>query len=158
MFIARGIDGCTLAVTASSTSAGRETQACLVHLLLAVACAGVPASSASAGACRHYCLLRNQMTPKTQRPVWLFSTDRQNSILLSGCVSHRLRRCTSTIENFLFRQGVLQPAPCIHRSRPRFGQTAKYWTETFACEQKSSNDEKAAPARNFPPHTNAVQY
>lgn len=22
-------------------------------------------------------------------------------------------------------------------------QTAKYWTETFACEQKSSNDEKA---------------
>eukprot|EP00930_Biecheleria_cincta_P027466 TRINITY_DN19297_c0_g1_i1.p1 TRINITY_DN19297_c0_g1~~TRINITY_DN19297_c0_g1_i1.p1 ORF type:complete len:225 (-),score=43.26 TRINITY_DN19297_c0_g1_i1:51-665(-) len=29
-------------------------------------------------------------------------------------------------------------------NRELFNQTAKYWTETFACETKSSNDEKIA--------------
>mmetsp|Transcript_65860 Transcript_65860/g.154156 ORF Transcript_65860/g.154156 Transcript_65860/m.154156 type:complete len:202 (-) Transcript_65860:47-652(-) len=33
-------------------------------------------------------------------------------------------------------------AEMYKHNRELFVQTAKYWTETFACEQKSSNDEK----------------
>ena len=45
----------------------------------------------------------------------------------------------------LFVQAGSLAACSLHRSQLLpFGQTAKYWTETFACEQKSSNDEKAA--------------
>lgn len=41
-------------------------------------------------------------------------------------------------------QSVLFSFPPSITSQPAPLQTAKYWTETFAAEKKSSNDEKAA--------------